>query len=185
MPDTLRCSGSLVDTPRTRTRSQLEERVPSVTRTGSWLVNDGSTDSTLAHIVAWAREDARIKIVNLSRNFGHQSASTAGLDYAHGDAVALLDADLQDPLSVVHRMIDRYTEGYDVVYGQRAERPGESPFKRFTAWLFYWLMRYLVHKDLPVDTRDFRLIPGNCLDGLRRLRESLPLRISVWGFSPR
>jgi glycosyltransferase involved in cell wall biosynthesis len=136
------------------------------------LVNDGSTDSTLSQIVAWANEDRRIKVVNLSRNFGHQSASTAGLDYANGDAVALLDADLQDPLAVVHRMIERYTEGYDVVYGQRVARQGENPFKRVTAWLFYRLMSHLVYKDLPVDTGDFRLISRNCLNGLRHLRES-------------
>jgi glycosyltransferase involved in cell wall biosynthesis len=136
------------------------------------LVNDGSTDSTLSQIVAWANEDRRIKVVNLSRNFGHQSASTAGLDYANGDAVALLDADLQDPLAVVHRMIERYTEGYDVVYGQRVARQGENPFKRVTAWLFYRLMSHFVYKDLPVDTGDFRLLSRNCLDGLRHLRET-------------
>src|SRR3974377_752482 len=81
------------------------------------LVNDGSTDSTLVQIAAWAYEDPRIKVVNLLRNFGHQSASTAGLDYASGDAGVLLDADLQDPLVVIHQMIGRYCEGYDVVYG--------------------------------------------------------------------
>src|SRR5215813_9182386 len=101
------------------------------------LVNDGSSDSTLRQIVAWSGQDPRVKVVNLSRNFGHQSASTAGLDYASGDAVVLLDADLQDPLPVVHEMIDRYCEGYDVVYGQRATRQGEGPFKLFTAWVFY------------------------------------------------
>ncbi|MFZ0794916.1 MAG: glycosyltransferase family 2 protein [Candidatus Korobacteraceae bacterium] len=136
------------------------------------LVNDGSTDSTLAQIAAWAYEDPRIKIVNLSRNFGHQSAATAGLDYASGDAVVLLDADLQDPVAVIHPMIVRYCEGYDVVYGQRVNRHGESLFKRFSAWFFYRLMRNLVYKDLPVDTGDFRLISRNCLDGLQQLRET-------------
>ena len=81
------------------------------------LVNDGSTDNTLALIAEWSRSDARIKIVHLSRNFGHQSACTAGLDYASGDAVVLIDADLQDPLPVIHDMLLRYCEGYDVVYG--------------------------------------------------------------------
>jgi polyisoprenyl-phosphate glycosyltransferase len=136
------------------------------------LVNDGSKDSTLTQIVNWAYEDHRIKVVNLSRNFGHQSASTAGLDYASGDAVVLLDADLQDPLPVVHQMIDRYYEGYDVVYGQRVARQGEGAFKRFTAWFFYRLMRGLVYKDLPVDAGDFRLISRNCLEGLRQMRET-------------
>ncbi len=136
------------------------------------LVNDGSTDSTLAQIAAWAYDDPRIKVVNLSRNFGHQSASTAGLDYASGDAVVLLDADLQDPLAVIHQMIDRYCEGYDVVYGQRISRQGESGLKRFTAWMFYRLMSNFVYKDLPVDAGDFRLISRNCLDGLQQLRET-------------
>jgi polyisoprenyl-phosphate glycosyltransferase len=136
------------------------------------LVNDGSTDSTLAQIVVWAQQDPRIKIINLSRNFGHQSASTAGLDYASGDAVVLLDADLQDPLPVVHTMIERYMEGYDVVYGQRVARQGESRFKRFTAWLFYRLMTKLVYRELPVDTGDFRLISRKCLEALKQLRET-------------
>jgi len=136
------------------------------------LVNDGSRDSTLAEIVAWAYEDPRIKVVNLSRNFGHQNASTAGLDYASGEAVVLLDADLQDPLAVINQMIARYCEGYDVVYGQRIAREGETLFKRLTAWLFYRLMSTLVYKDLPVDAGDFRLISRNCLNGLRQLRET-------------
>lgn len=136
------------------------------------LVNDGSKDSTLLQIVEWAAEDARIKVVNLSRNFGHQSASTAGLDYASGDAVVLLDADLQDPLPVVHEMIERYCEGYDVVYGQRVAREGEGGFKLLTAWLFYRLMRGLVYKDLPLDTGDFRLISRHCLEGLQQMRET-------------
>jgi polyisoprenyl-phosphate glycosyltransferase len=136
------------------------------------LVNDGSTDSTLPQIVEWAAEDARIKVVNLSRNFGHQSASTAGLDYASGEAAVLLDADLQDPLPVVHEMIERYREGYDVVYGQRVARKGEGGFKLVTAWLFYRLMRSLVYKDLPLDTGDFRLISRHCLDGLHQMRET-------------
>lgn len=136
------------------------------------LVNDGSTDSTLEQITAWAYEDPRIKVVDLSRNFGHQSAATAGLDYAAGEAIVLLDADLQDPVSVIHQMIDRYCEGYDVVYGQRVTRQGESAFKRLSAWIFYRLMRNMVYKDLPLDTGDFRLTSRNCLDGLRQLRET-------------
>ena len=90
------------------------------------LVNDGSTDSTLRQIVEWAKQDARVKVVNFSRNFGHQIALTAGLDYATGDAVVTMDADLQHPLNVIHRMIERYCEGYDVIYGQRQVRQGET-----------------------------------------------------------
>lgn len=136
------------------------------------LINDGSTDSTAEQISEWALEDPRVKVVHLSRNFGHQSASTAGLDYASGDAVVLLDADLQDPLPVIHTMIDRYCDGYDVVYGVRHVRQGETIFKRSTAWLFYRAMRRLVYKDLPVDTGDFRLISRPCLTGLQQLRET-------------
>jgi glycosyltransferase involved in cell wall biosynthesis len=136
------------------------------------LINDGSSDRTLPLIVAWAAADRRIKIVHLSRNFGHQVAVTAGLDYARGEAIVLIDADLQDPLPVIHRMIDRYCEGYDVVYGQREKRRGESPVKRFTAWLFYRLMRARVFRDLPLDTGDFRLISRQCLTGLENMRET-------------
>ncbi len=136
------------------------------------LVNDGSSDRTLPKIAAWAATDGRIKIVHLSRNFGHQIAVTAGLDHARGDAIVLIDADLQDPLSVVHRMIDRYAEGYDVVYGQREKRLGESALKRFTAWAFYRLMRTLVYRHLPLDTGDFRLISRQCLNGLQSMHET-------------
>ena len=136
------------------------------------LVNDGSKDSTLRMIFKWAQQDPRIKILNFSRNFGHQIACTAGLDYAGGDAVVLLDADLQDPLPVVHQMIERYCEGYDVVYGQRKARLGETRFKRLTAWLFYRFMRKFVHKDLPVDTGDFRLLSRSCLNALQTMRET-------------
>jgi dolichol-phosphate mannosyltransferase len=136
------------------------------------LVNDGSSDETLARIADWASRDRRIRVIHLSRNFGHQIAATAGLDHASGDAVVLIDADLQDPVSVIHAMIERYREGYDVVYGQREARSGESPFKRLTAWAFYRMMRALVYKDLPVDTGDFRLMSRHCLAGLRTMGET-------------
>jgi glycosyltransferase involved in cell wall biosynthesis len=136
------------------------------------LVNDGSTDSTLLQISEWAAIDERIKIINLSRNFGHQNACTAGLDYASGDAVVILDADLQDPIAVIHEMIERYCDGYDVVYGVRQRRKGETWFKRCSAWLFYRLMHGLVDKNLPVDTGDFRLLSRHCVQGLKQLRET-------------
>jgi len=135
------------------------------------LVNDGSSDGTLQKIADWAAADHRIKVLQLSRNFGHQIAATAGLDYASGDAVVLIDADLQDPLPVIHQMIERYCEGYDVVYGQRVTRLGESRSKLVTAWLFYRLMRVLVYEGLPVDAGDFRLISRECLNGLSSMRE--------------
>ncbi len=136
------------------------------------LVNDGSSDSTIVQLMDWAAADPRIKVIHLSRNFGHQIAATAGLDYATGDAVVLMDADLQDPFSVVHQMIERYCEGYDVAYGRRLERAGESLFKRATAWLFYRLMKTLVYPGLPADAGDFRLVSRRCLDALRSMRET-------------
>jgi dolichol-phosphate mannosyltransferase len=136
------------------------------------LVNDGSKDRTLSEIVVWADQDSRIKIINLSRNFGHQNAATAGLDFAAGDAIVLIDADLQDPLSVIHEMIARYREGYDVVYGRRVARAGETTFKRLSAWFFYRIMRSMVYKEMPTDSGDFRLLSRHCLNGLRQLRET-------------
>lgn len=136
------------------------------------LVNDGSSDRTLALLAEWAAADHRVRVLHLSRNFGHQIAATAGLDHATGDAVVLLDADLQDPLFVIHQMIDRYCDGYDVVYGQRESRAGESAYKRFTAWAFYRIMRALVYRELPPDVGDFRLISRACLDAVKQMRET-------------
>lgn len=136
------------------------------------LVNDGSSDRTAERLVMWAQEDERIKVVNLARNFGHQIAATAGLDYASGDAVVLMDADLQDPPMVIHEMLEKYCEGYDVVYAKRVLREGENAVKRITAWLFYRLMRSLIHKSLPEDVGDFRLMSSRALHGLQRMRET-------------
>lgn len=136
------------------------------------FVNDGSTDETIFQLVAWSKMDPRIQVVSLSRNFGHQIAVTAGMDYAKGDAVVIMDADLQDPPEVILEMLARYREGYDVVYGQRLVRSGESFFKKITAWAFYRIMKILVHKDLPLDSGDFRLISRRCLAALNGLREN-------------
>ena len=136
------------------------------------IVNDGSVDGTFQLLAAWARADYRIKVVNLARNFGHQAAATAGLDCASGDAVVLMDADLQDPPDVINAMIAEYCRGYDVVYGRRVSRLGETAFKRLTAWTFYRVMRLLTRADLPVDTGDFRLISKQCLEQLSRMRET-------------
>lgn len=136
------------------------------------LVNDGSEDQTLELLLEWAEEDQRIKVLGLARNFGHQTAVTAGLDVATGDAVVILDADLQDPLEVIHDMLREYCKGYDVVSGQRSSREGETLLKRFTAWAFYRFMRAFIHKDLPLDTGDFRLISRSCREALRTMRET-------------
>jgi dolichol-phosphate mannosyltransferase len=135
------------------------------------LVNDGSSDRTLEVLADWGARDRRIKILSLSRNFGHQLAATAGVDYAAGDAVVLIDADLQDPLDVIHEMVAQYRNGYDVVCGQRTVRRGENIFKRATAWFFYRLMQIFFLKSLPHDVGDFRLMSRRCVDSLRSMRE--------------
>jgi polyisoprenyl-phosphate glycosyltransferase len=135
------------------------------------LVNDGSTDHTLEFLAEWSGRDHRIKVLSLSRNFGHQLAATAGVDYAAGDAVVLMDADLQDPLDVIHEMVAQYRNGYDVVCGQRTVRVGENLFKRATAWFFYRLMQLFFLKSLPADVGDFRLMSRRCVDSLRSMRE--------------
>jgi len=134
-------------------------------------VNDGSSDRTIELLVEWCRLDPRLKVLNLSRNFGHQYASTAGVDYARGDAVVLVDSDLQDPLEVIHQMVEHYRNGYDVVYGERVARAGEGVFKKLTAWLFYRSMRMFFLKSLPQDVGDFRLLSRRCIDSLGAMRE--------------
>ena len=137
------------------------------------LVNDGSTDDSLRHLLDWAAAaDGRVRVVGLARNFGHQAAVTAGLDAARGDAVVVMDADLQDPPAVVLDMLREYRAGYDVVYGRRVTRAGETPFKRLSAWAFYRLMQRFVHESLPIDAGDFRLISRPCLDAVRGMRET-------------
>jgi glycosyltransferase involved in cell wall biosynthesis len=134
-------------------------------------VNDGSSDRTIDLLANWCAEDPRIKALSLSRNFGHQYASTAGIDHASGDAIVLIDADLQDPLEVIHQMVDQYCKGYDVVCGQRVTRTGEGSFKKFTAWLFYRCMRVFFLKSLPQDVGDFRLMSRRCVNSLSAMRE--------------
>jgi len=135
------------------------------------LVNDGSTDRTIEFLAEWSARDSRIKVLSLSRNFGHQVAATAGVDYAAGDAVVLIDADLQDPLDVIHQMVAQYRSGYDVVCGQRVVRAGENIFKKASAWFFYRFMRFFFLKSLPPDVGDFRLMSRRCVDSLRSMRE--------------
>jgi len=154
-------------------RDELSRFIPTLgLKVEVILIDDGSSDRTLPFLLDWASQDAAIKVIVLARNFGHQNAATAGLNAASGDVVILLDADLQDPLDVVHEMISKYCEGYDVVYGQRLSREGESKFKRFTAWLFYRLMKAFVHPNLPADTGDFRLISRPCLNAVCSMHET-------------
>jgi glycosyltransferase involved in cell wall biosynthesis len=136
------------------------------------LVNDGSSDGSIDLLVKWAQSDGRVKVFNLARNFGHQMAATAGLDQATGQAVVLMDADLQDPPEVILEMLQEYRRGYDVVYGRRTSRAGETHFKRLSAWVFYRMMRLLVHSELPADVGDFRLVSRECLDAVLSMRET-------------
>lgn len=136
------------------------------------FVNDGSKDRSLELLEAGCRQDARLKLINLSRNFGHQIAITAGVDHAEGEAVVIMDADLQDPPEVIASMLERYGEGFDVVYAVRRRRHGESWFKRGTAALFYRMLKRLVGVEIPTDTGDFRLMSRRVVLALRGLREA-------------
>ena len=140
----------------------------------SWelvCVNDGSHDRSLEMLVALHEQDERVKILDFSRNFGHQIAITAGADFAQGDAVIVMDADLQDPPEVVARMIEKWREGYEVVYAVRARREGETKFKLWTASLFYRLLQRITDVDIPLDAGDFRLMDRRVVLAMRQLRE--------------
>ena len=154
----------------------LYQRVVSVMEeTGEpWelvCVNDGSQDRSLELLLALRDEDPRVKVIDFSRNFGHQIAITAGTDFAEGDAVIVMDADLQDPPEVVLQMIEKWREGYEVVYAVRTKRVGETKFKLWTASLFYRLLQSITDVDIPLDAGDFRLMDRRVVLAMRRLRE--------------
>jgi dolichol-phosphate mannosyltransferase len=134
-------------------------------------INDGSKDKTLEKLISIHEKDTRYSIVNFSRNFGHQIAVTAGIDMAQGDAVIIMDADLQDPPSVSFEMLQKWEEGWEVVYGQRKAREGESFFKKFTAFAFYRILDSLADIQIPKDTGDFRLMDKKVVETIRKLRE--------------
>lgn len=134
-------------------------------------VDDGSTDSTAEMLREIQARDNRIRIIRFSRNFGHQMAITAGLEYASGDAVAIIDADLQDPPEVISEFFQKWAGGNDVVYGVRSEREGETAFKRWTAKMFYRVMGRLSDTTIPVDTGDFRLMDRAVVDALLEMPE--------------
>ncbi len=135
------------------------------------FVNDGSKDGTLAKLRHIASEHSQVKVIDFSRNFGHQIAVTAGIEKASGDVVVLIDADLQDPPELIRDFLDKWREGYDVVYAVRAQRQGETWFKRWSASVFYRTLRRLTNVDIPLDTGDFRLMNRNVVDSLREIRE--------------
>jgi polyisoprenyl-phosphate glycosyltransferase len=136
------------------------------------LVDDGSHDATFRLMREAAAGDDRLRLVRLSRNFGHQIAITAGMDLAAGDAVIVMDADLQDPPEVVLELARRWREGYDVVYAVREARAGETRFKEWTAAGFYRLFRRIADVDIPVDVGDFRLVDRRALDAFKLMREN-------------
>jgi polyisoprenyl-phosphate glycosyltransferase len=135
------------------------------------LVDDGSTDGSWPAMLALAQQDPYMRVLRLSRNFGHQAALTAGLDAARGDAVVLMDADLQDPPELIPALVAKWQEGYDVVYGLRTERDGESRFKRWTASAFYRLLRGMTRVDIPADAGDFRLLSRRAVEALASMPE--------------
>jgi dolichol-phosphate mannosyltransferase len=135
------------------------------------MINDGSSDGSAQKMHDLQAQDSRVRVLNFARNFGHQNAVTAGMDYARGDAIVIIDADLQDPPEVILQMLDKWREGYHVVYAVRAERRGESWFKKFTAKLFYRLIYRITDVDIPLDTGDFRLMDRQVINAIKTMRE--------------
>ncbi len=135
------------------------------------FVNDGSTDRTAEVLKELSAADSRVRVIHLSRNFGHQIAITAGLDFADGDAVIIIDADLQDPPEVIPRLVDAWHQGNDVVFAMRERRIGETRFKLVSAKLFYRMLARITAVNIPRDTGDFRLLDHKAVLALRRLRE--------------
>jgi glycosyltransferase involved in cell wall biosynthesis len=167
--------------------SELYQRVREVMSgtDGTWeliLVDDGSSDGSTRRILEMAKDDERVRPVIFARNFGHQVAITAGWDYARGEAVVIIDADLQDPPEAIPELIAKWREGYEVVYAVRAEREGETWFKKTTAALFYRIVHRITDVNIPVDTGDFRLMDRQVVDVLKTMRERhrFPRGMSAW-----
>jgi dolichol-phosphate mannosyltransferase len=135
------------------------------------FVDDGSRDNSYEQLVGFAARDPHIRVLKFSRNFGHQIAITAGIDHAKGDCVVVIDADLQDPPEVVQLMVEKWREGFDVIYGVRADRDGESAMKLMTASAFYRLLGSVAKINIPADVGDFRLMSRRAVDQLKQLKE--------------
>jgi glycosyltransferase involved in cell wall biosynthesis len=135
------------------------------------FINDGSEDRTAELIEGFAEKDECVELLDFSRNFGHQIAITAGMDYARGDAIVIIDADLQDPPELIPKMIEKWQEGYEVVYAKRSQRKGETLFKKWTAALFYRLIGAMAEVKIPLNTGDFRLMDRKVCDAMQSIRE--------------
>ncbi|MES2222302.1 MAG: glycosyltransferase family 2 protein, partial [Acidobacteriota bacterium] len=154
--------------------SLMLDRLRHTLRDVTWeviFVDDGSTDATPSILAREAIQDNRIKLLRFSRNFGHQAAVTAGLDFANGDAVVVMDADLQDPPELLLRMLALFQQGYDIVSPQRNAREGETLFKRCTAKIFYQVISRMADQPLTPDVGDFRLFSRRAVLAIRSLRE--------------
>lgn len=135
------------------------------------FVNDGSRDSSLEILKGYAAKDGHVKVISFSRNFGHQPAVSAGMKESSGEALIILDADLQDPPSVVPQMIDKWKQGYDIVYGKRVKRKGEKLLKKFTAFIYYRFLAKITGLKIPKDTGDFRLVSRKAADAIINMPE--------------
>ena len=135
------------------------------------FVNDGSKDRTLQLLTSLSQQNEHLVIIDLSRNFGKEIAVSAGIDFCRGDAVVIIDADLQDPPELIPELIEQWRLGYDNVYARRISREGESKLKKLTAFLFYRSIRGMTHIDIPADTGDFRLLSRRAIDALKQLPE--------------
>lgn len=152
----------------------MMERLRDSLRNVAWeviFVDDGSTDATPCVLAREALRDERVKVIQFSRNFGHQAAVTAGLDFANGDAVVVMDADLQDPPELLPRMLDLFERGYDIVSPQRSSREGETAFKRWTAKIYYRALSRMADQPMTPDVGDFRLYSRRAVLAIRSLRE--------------
>lgn len=152
--------------------NRLDEVLTTVTNKYEIIfINDGSKDDTLNKIKSLCGRDSKVKLIDFSRNFGHEMANTAGLNYARGKAVVVMDADLQDPPELIRDMYCKYLEGYDLVYAKRKERQKETLIKKTTSKLFYRFLRYFSDIEIPLDTGDYRLMSRRVVDEFNKLKE--------------
>ena len=151
---------------------RLRESVTSISENYELIfVNDGSKDASIFELMRVAEKDSHVFYINFSRNFGHQIAVTAGLDHSKGDAVVIIDGDLQDPPELIPELYAKHKEGYEVVYAQRLKRKGEKWFKKVTAKAFYRILQKMTSINIPVDTGDFRLIEKRVVNCLKQMPE--------------